>query len=94
MGFDIHHWSISYLGCMHDHIATVSHLQFGYFDLANPVDQVKHSSQGSDSKNNNAYICSRHAQDQYCDLSFQSLALDLMISDYYHFIFDQMINFY
>ena len=60
---------------------TVSHLQFEYFDLVNPVDQVKHGSQGSDSKNNNDYICSRRAQHQYYGLSFQSLALDLMISD-------------
>ena len=30
------------------HIGTVSHLQFGYFDLVNPVDQVKHGSQGND----------------------------------------------
>ena len=93
-GFGIHHWSISYLGWLQDHIDAVSHLDFGYFDLVNPDDQVKHGSQGSDSKNNLVYICSKHAQDQYCGLSFQSLALDLMISDYYHFIFDQMINFY
>ena len=94
LGFDIHHWSIFYLGYMQDHIGTVSHLQFGYFDLVNPVDQVKHGSQGSDSKNNIAYICSRHAQDQYCGFSFESLALVLLISDYYHLIIGQMIKFY
>ena len=71
----------------------VSHLQFGYFDLVNPVDQVKHGSLGSDSENNMVYICSKHAQDQYCGFSFESLALDLMISDYYHFNIGQMINF-
>ena len=48
--FDIHHWSISYLGWLQDHIGIVSHLDFGYFDLVNPVDQVNHVSQGSDSK--------------------------------------------
>ena len=49
-GFDIHHWSISYLGWLQDHIDTISHLDFGYFDLVNPVYQVNHVSQGSDSK--------------------------------------------
>ena len=76
---------------MQDHMGTVSHLQFGYFDLVNPVDQVKNGSQGSDSKNNNAYICSKHAQDQYCIFSFQRLAPDCMINDYYHFIIGQII---
>ena len=37
-------------------------------------------------KINSAYISSRHAQDQYCSFSFQSLALVFMINDYYHFI--------
>ena len=73
---------------------SVSHFQFGYFDLVNPVDQVKHGSQGSASKNGMVYICSRHAQDQYYGFSFESLALDLLISDYYHFIISQMIKFY
>ena len=73
---------------------TVSHLQFGYFDLVNPVDQVKHGSQGSDSKNNMIHVYSRHAQDQYCGFSFESLAPVLMISDYYHLIIGQMIRFY
>ena len=75
-------------------IGIVSHLQFGYFDPVNPVDQVKNSYQGSDSKNNIAYICSRHAQNQYYGFSFESLAPNLMISDYYHFIIGQMIKFY
>ena len=93
VGFYYTPWSSSYLGCMQDHIGTISHLQFGYFDLVNLVDQVKHGSQGSDSKNM-AYICSRLAQDQYCGSSFESLAPDLMISDYYHFIIGQLIKFY
>ena len=67
-----------------------SHFQFGYFDLVNTVDQVKHGSQGSDYKFGSAYICSRHAQDQYYGFSF-SLASDCMISDYYHFIIGQII---
>ena len=75
-------------------LSLVSHFQFGYFDLVNSVDQVKHSSQGSGYKFDSAYIYSKHTQDQYCGHSFQSLALDLMISDYYHFIIGQMINFY
>ena len=79
---------------MQDHIGIVSHLQFGYFDLVNPVDQVKHGSQGSDSKNNMVYICSRHTQDQYYGFSFDISALYLVISDYYHFIIGQMIKFY
>ena len=45
-------------------------------------------------KHNCAYIYSKHAQDQYYGFNFQSLALDLMINDYYHFIIGQMINFY
>ena len=49
-GFDIHHWIISYLGWLHDHINTISHFDFGYFDLVKLVDQVNHVSQGSDSK--------------------------------------------
>ena len=49
---------------------TISHLQFGYFDLVNPVDQVKHGSQGSDSKNKSGYIYSRHAQDKNYGFSF------------------------
>ena len=93
-GFDTHYWSISYPGCLQDHIDTVSHLQFVYFDLVNPVDQFNHGSQGSDSKYNMIYICSRHAQDQYCGFSFESLAPSLTISDYYHFIIGQMIKFY
>ena len=68
LSFDIHHWSISYPWCLQDHIDVVSHLDFGYVDLVNLVDQVKHSSQGNDSKNNMIYICSRHAQDQYCNI--------------------------
>ena len=79
---------------MQDHIHTVSHLQFGYFDLVNPVDQVKHGSQGSDSANNMVYICSRHAKHQYYGLGFEILAPYLQISDYYHFIIGQMIKFY
>ena len=79
---------------MQDHIGTVSHLHFGYFDLVNLFDQVKHGSQGSDSKNNITYMCSKHAQDQYCGFSFESLSPDLMSSDYYHFIIGQMIKFY
>ena len=35
--FDIHHWSISYPWCLQDHMDTVSHFQFGYFDLVNLV---------------------------------------------------------
>ena len=50
LGFDILHWSISYHGWLQDHIDTVSHLDFGYFDSVNPVDQVNHGSQGSGSK--------------------------------------------
>ena len=64
------------------------------FDLVNPFDQFKHGSQGSDSKNNMVYICSRHAQDQYYGFSFESLAPDLLISDYYHSIIGQIIKFY
>ena len=79
---------------MHDHIGTVSHLQFGYFDLVNPVDQVKHGSQGIDSKKNIAYICSRHAKDQYFGFNFESLEPVLLISDYYHLIIGQLIKFY
>ena len=79
---------------MQDHIGMVSHLQFGYFDMVNPVDQVKHGFQGNDSKNNNAYICPRHAQDQYCGFNFESLAPVLLKSDYYHLISGQMIKFY
>ena len=90
LGFDIHYWSISYLGCLQDHMDTVSHLQFGYLDLVKPVDQVKHDSQGSDSKCNLVYICSRHTQD--CGFSFESLSPVLLISDYYHFIIGQMIK--
>ena len=73
---------------------TVSHLQFGYFDLVNPIDQVKHGSQGNGSENNIVCICSRHAQYQYSSFRFESLALDLLINDYYHFIIGQMIKFY
>ena len=50
LGFDIHCWSISYLGWLQDHIDTISHLDVGYFDLVNLVDQVNHGSQGNDSK--------------------------------------------
>ena len=50
LGFDIHYWTLSYLGWLQDHIDTVSHLGFGYFDLVNLVDQVNQGSQGSDSK--------------------------------------------
>ena len=50
LGLDIHYLSISYLGWLQVYIDTVSHLDFGYFDLVNPVDQVNHASQGSDSK--------------------------------------------
>ena len=71
---------------MQDHICTVYHIQFGYFDLVNPIEQVKHGSEGSDSKNNIAYICSRHAQDQNCSFSFENLASVLKKSDYYHLI--------
>ena len=77
-----------------DHLCLASHLQFWYFDLVNLVDQVKHGSQGSDSENNMVYICFRHAQDQYYGFSFESLALVLLISDYYHLIIGQMIKFY
>ena len=79
---------------LQDHMDTISHLQFGYLDLVNLVDQVKHGSQGSDSKYNMIYICSRHAHDQYCGFSFESLAPVVLKSDYYHFIIDQMIKFY
>ena len=48
LGFDIHYSSISYPGCLQDHMDTASHLQFGYFDLVNPANQVKHDSQGSE----------------------------------------------
>ena len=78
---------------MRDHIDTVSHLQFGYFDMVNPIDQVKHGSQGNESKNNSAYSYSIHAQDQYCGFNFGSLTTNFMISDYYHFIIGQMIKF-
>ena len=50
LGFDIHHWSISHLGWLQDYIGMLSHLDFGYFDLVNPVDQVTHICQSSDSK--------------------------------------------
>ena len=93
LGFDIHHRSISYPGCLQDHSDAVSHLQLGYFDLVNSVDQVKHGSQGNDSKNNMVYICSKHAQNQYCSFSFESLAPDPLISDYYHFILAKWSNF-
>ena len=94
LGFEIHYWIIAYLGCLQNHIDTVPHLDFGYFDLVNSVDQVKHSSQGSDSKFNLVYICSRHAEDQYCGFSFESLAPGLLKSDYYILIIGQMIKFY
>ena len=63
-------------------------IQFLTFSLgtltwSTQLDQVKHSSQGGDSKNNMVYICSRHAQDQYCGFSFESLAPVLLISDYW-----------
>ena len=45
-------------------------------------------------KYNMVYICSKHAQDQYCGFIFDSLASDLTISDYYHLIMGQMIKFY
>ena len=51
LGFELHHWNISYIGHMQDYIGSASHLQFGYFDLVNPVDQVKHVSQCSDYTN-------------------------------------------
>ena len=70
LGFYIYHQRISYPGFLQDHIDAVSHVDFGYFDMVNPVDQVKYGSQGSDSKTNNSYIFSRHAQDQYYDLIF------------------------
>ena len=44
-------------------------------------------------KYNMAYICSKHAQDQYCILSFESLAPVLQKSDYYHLIIGQMTYF-
>ena len=94
LGFDVHHWSISYPRCLQDHIDAASHLDFGYFDLVNPIDQVNHSSQGSDSKNNMIYICFRHAKNQYYGFSFESLAPVLLISGYYHLIIGQMIKFY
>ena len=56
LGSDIHHWSTSYLEMLQDYTSTVSHFDFGYFDLVNSidlinsVDQVNHSSQGSNSK--------------------------------------------
>ena len=43
-GLDMHYWSISYLGWLQDHIDTISHLDVGYFDLVNLVDQVNHGS--------------------------------------------------
>ena len=66
----------------------------GTLTWSTQFDQVKHDSQGSDSKCNLVHICSRHAHDQYCGFSFESLALVLLISDYYHLIIDQMIKFY
>ena len=45
-------------------------------------------------KYNMVYICSKHAQDQYCILSFKSLASVLYKSDYYLLIIGQMIIFY
>ena len=41
---------MAYLGMLQDHTGTVSHLDFGYFDLVKPVDDVNPVSQGSDSK--------------------------------------------
>ena len=57
-------------------------IQFLIFSLgtltwSTQFDQVKHSSQGSDSKYNMVYICSRHTQDKYCIFGFKSLALVL-----------------
>ena len=77
-----------------NHIDAVSNLDFQYFDLVNPVNEDKQGSEGSDSKYNMVYICSRHAQDQYYSFSFESLAPFLMISAYYHLIIGQMIKFY
>ena len=45
-------------------------------------------------KYNMVYICSRHAQDQYCGFSFESLAPILQKNDYYLLIIGQMIKFY
>ena len=67
------YWSSSDLGCMQVQLNSVSHFRFGYFDLVNPVDQVKHGSQGNGYKFDSAYICSSHAQDQYCILSFHQM---------------------
>ena len=58
------------------------------------VNFIVNSSQGSDSKYNMVYICSKHAQDQYRGFSFESMASVLLISDYYHLIIGQMIKFY
>ena len=85
LGFDIHHWSISYPWYLHNHMDTVSHFQFGYFDLVNPVDHVNHNSQGSDSKIQHGLYLFQTC-DQYCDFSFESFALVPLISDYYHLI--------
>ena len=70
LGSDIHHWSMAYLGMLQDHTSTVSHLDFGYFDLVNSIDRVNHVSQGSDSKIQHGLYCSKHAQDQYYSFSF------------------------
>ena len=77
-------------------IIWIQYLTFslGSLTWSTQFDQVKHSSQGSDSKNNMAYICSRDAQDQFHGFSFESLAPDLLINDYYHFIIGQMIKIY
>ena len=45
-------------------------------------------------KSNMVYICSKNSQDQYYGISFESLALVLLKSDYYHFIIGQIIKFY
>ena len=43
---------------------------------------------------NMVYICPKHAQDQYCVLSFQVLAPVLQKIDYYHLIIGQMTYFF
>ena len=79
---------MSYLGMWQDHTGTVSHLDFGYFDLVTKLITVP---KAVTQKYNMVYICSRHAKDQYCGFSFESLALVLQKSDYYHLIIGQIV---
>ena len=73
-GFHIHYWSSSYLGWLQDHIGMLSHLDFGYFAWSTQLTKSITFPKAVTQKYNMVYICSKHAQDQYCGFSFESLA--------------------